>query len=130
MSDLFNFTPVRNWFVTLQSQICAALEALEPGEGFRQDAWERNGGGGGLSAVLEEGEVLEKAGVNFSDVQGTTLPPSATANRPELAGKAFRAMGVSVVVHPRNPYAPTSHMNVRAFAADEGGNNTTWWFGG
>ncbi|MEM8549891.1 MAG: oxygen-dependent coproporphyrinogen oxidase [Verrucomicrobiota bacterium] len=130
MSDHFDFTTVRDWLLSLQSRICAALEAVEPDKHFSQDTWERSGGGGGLSAVLEDGTALEKAGVNFSDVQGATLPPSATANRPELAGKAFRAIGVSVVVHPRNPYAPTSHLNVRVFAAGQSSEAATWWFGG
>ncbi|MDP0498411.1 MAG: oxygen-dependent coproporphyrinogen oxidase [Verrucomicrobiota bacterium JB024] len=121
---------VRAWLLNFQARLCAALEAEDGGQIFRADAWERPEGGGGESRVLADGPVLEKAGVNFSDVRGLTLPPSATERRPQLAGKPFRAMGVSVVVHPRNPYAPTSHMNVRFLSAGEEGGEPLWWFGG
>lgn len=113
-----------------QNSLCASLESLAPGERFQADRWDRPEGGGGESRVLAGGEVFEKAGVNFSDVQGKSLPPSASAHRPQLAGRSFRAMGVSVVIHPRNPYAPTSHANVRFFIAEKEGESAVWWFGG
>jgi len=102
----------------------AALEA-EDGKRFRVDAWQRAEGGGGETRVLEEGDLFERAGVNVSRVQGAALPPSASASRPQLAGRAYDAMGLSLVLHPRNPYCPTVHMNVRFFSAGD-----TWWFGG
>ena len=97
---------------------------------FREDRWDRPEGGGGRSRVLENGAVFEKAGINFSDVQGASLPPSATASRPQLAGAPFRAMGVSLVFHPRNPHVPTTHMNVRFFYAQPKDADPIWWFGG
>jgi len=120
---------VKNYLLSLQDSICDALAEVD-GNGFRQDAWEREQGGGGRSRVLEEGQVFEKAGVNFSHVYGAGLPPSATASRPELAGRGFQAMGVSLVIHPRNPYVPTSHANVRFFIAEKEGADPVWWFGG
>ena len=119
---------VRTYLLSLQDSICAALEA-EDGGRFQEDIWTRTEGGGGRSRVLSEGAVFEKAGVGFSHVSGTSLPPSATAQRPELAGKPWNALGVSLVIHPRNPYVPTSHANVRFFIA---GDDTApvWWFGG
>ncbi|MBC2594106.1 oxygen-dependent coproporphyrinogen oxidase [Ruficoccus amylovorans] len=121
---------VRDWLLSLQNRVCHALEQEDGSARFRADAWTRDEGGGGESRVLADGPVLEKAGVNFSDVRGKGLPPSATERRPALAGKPFRAMGVSVVVHPRNPYAPTSHMNVRFLSAGAPGEEPIWWFGG
>jgi len=115
---------VHDYFTQLQSRIVAALEALE-GAGFRTDRWQRPEGGGGVTRVIEDGRVFERGGVNFSRVQGSRLPPSATAARPQLAGQAYDAMGVSLVLHPRNPYCPTAHMNVRFFSAA-----SAWWFGG
>ncbi len=100
---------VKNYLLELQNRICAALETEEGGRRFREDSWERSEGGGGRSRVLEEGDVFEKAGINFSHGHGANLPASATAQRPELAGRGFQAMGVSLVIHPRNPYVPTSH---------------------
>ena len=117
----------------LQDGICSRLEGIDGGEaGFREDAWIREGGGGGMSRVLEEGAAIEKAGVNLSRVTGGQLPPAASVRRPELAGRAFEAMGVSVIVHPLNPYAPTSHLNVRFFIATDpaGASGPVWWFGG
>jgi coproporphyrinogen III oxidase len=105
---------VRAYLLDLQQRIVVALEAID-GKSFRRDEWTRAEGGGGVSCVIEDGNVLERGGVNFSHVHGTALPASATANRPELAGRGFEAMGVSLVLHPRNPYAPTTHMNVRFF---------------
>ena len=122
---------VRRYLLDLQDRICAELAAEDGGtEGFRTDEWERPEGGGGRTRLLAEGAVLEKAGVAFSHVRGSTLPPSATAHRPELAGKPWEALGVSLVIHPRNPYVPTSHANVRCFVAGAGGDAPVWWFGG
>jgi coproporphyrinogen III oxidase len=115
---------VEKCFAGLQEKIIAALEGLD-GRAFKRDAWVRSEGGGGTSCVLEGGAVFERAGVSFSHVRGDALPPSASALRPQLAGQAWQAMGVSLVLHPRNPYCPTVHLNVRFFAAQE-----TWWFGG
>jgi len=120
---------VKTYLLDLQERICAAL-AAEDGGRFREDSWERAEGGGGRTRVLEEGAVLEKAGINFSQVQGAALPATATAQRTELAGRSFEAMGVSLVIHPRNPYAPTSHANVRCFLAERPGSPPVWWFGG
>ena len=119
---------VRRYLLALQDTICAALE-LEDGGRFQEDDWTRAEGGGGRSRVLAEGKVFEKAGVGFSHVTGAALPASATAARPGLAGQPFQAMGVSLVIHPRNPYVPTTHLNVRFLQAGEGGQ-TAWWFGG
>jgi len=113
-----------------QQALAASLQQREPRARFRDDAWERPGGGGGLTRVLSGGDVIEKGGVNFSDVAGEELPPAASARRPELAGRPFRAMGVSAVVHPRNPYAPTSHANVRYFEVGGREAPEAWWFGG
>jgi coproporphyrinogen III oxidase len=121
---------VRRYLLDLQDGICAALTREDGAGAFREDAWERAEGGGGRSRVMAEGAVFEKAGVGFSHVKGRTLPPSATAHRPELAGKPWEALGVSLVIHPRNPYVPTSHANVRCFIADPTGPSPTWWFGG
>ena len=112
------------YFAGLQERIVAALEQAD-GKPFSRDAWDRAEGGGGITRVLEEGNVFERGGVNLSRVHGTRLPPSATAARPQLAGRSYEAMGVSLVLHPRNPYCPTVHMNVRHFSAGD-----TWWFGG
>ena len=126
----------RDYFLDLQARIVARLEAID-GQAFRRDEWTRPEGGGGITRLLEEGNVLERGGVNFSHVTGTTLPPSATASRREIAGRAWEAMGVSLVLHPRNPYAPTVHLNVRFFVA-HGADKAmapdsaagAWWFGG
>jgi len=114
----------------LQDRICAELEAEDGRQTFIEDSWQRQGGGGGRSRVMEGGEVFEKAGINFSHVYGDGLPASATAHRPELAGRSFQAMGVSLVIHPHNPYVPTSHANVRFFIAEKPGSDPVWWFGG
>lgn len=127
--DLPDIDAVKAYLLGLQDAICNAL-AAEDGCGFREDAWQRPGGGGGRSRVLEQGNVFEKAGVNFSHVFGDGLPASATAQRPELVGRRFQALGVSLVIHPRNPYAPTSHANVRFFIAEKEGAEPVWWFGG
>ncbi|MEX0960809.1 MAG: oxygen-dependent coproporphyrinogen oxidase [Burkholderiales bacterium] len=120
---------VSDYLTGLQGRIVARLEQLDGGS-FRNDSWQRPQGGGGRSCVMEEGGLLERGGVNFSHVRGDALPPSATASRPELAGRSFEAMGVSLVLHPRNPYVPTVHMNVRFFAAMQDGMAPAWWFGG
>jgi coproporphyrinogen III oxidase len=114
----------------LQDSICQALEAEDAQASFQQDQWERGEGGGGRSRVMADGAVFEKAGVGFSHVMGSKLPPSATASRPELAGRSWQAMGISLVIHPENPYVPTSHANVRFFVAEEEGEEPVWWFGG
>lgn len=129
MSNIPDTDTVRHYLLALQDRICDALTEVD-GQAFREDAWEREQGGGGRSRVLEEGEVFEKAGVNFSHVFGDGLPPSATAARPELEGRRFQAMGVSLVIHPRNPHVPTSHANVRFFIAEKDGAEPVWWFGG
>jgi coproporphyrinogen III oxidase len=120
---------VREWLLNFQESVIAAMQEIDPKTAFGRDHWERPGGGGGVSRACANGEVLEKGGVNFSDVQGTALPPSATMTRPELAARPFRAMGVSMVMHPRNPYCPTAHANIR-FMAVGGPGETAWWFGG
>ncbi len=121
---------VRGYLTDLQEGLLARLREVDTKAAFRRDAWDRPGGGGGVSAVLADGGVVEKGGVNFSDVRGTQLPPAATNRRPQLAGRPFRAMGVSVVIHPCNPYVPTAHMNVRYFEAGGEGAEPVFWFGG
>ncbi|WCN11571.1 oxygen-dependent coproporphyrinogen oxidase [Marinomonas mediterranea] len=121
---------VKAYLMSLQDQICHALEGFEPNLVFHEDAWDRPNGGGGRTRVIADGDVIEKGGVNFSHVMGDTLPPSATAERPELAGGRFEAMGVSLVIHPKNPMAPTSHANVRLFVVHKDGMDPVWWFGG
>ncbi len=114
----------------LQDRICAGLEEEDGSGRFREDVWQRAEGGGGRTRVLAEGNIFEKAGVAFSHVHGRELPPSATHHRPELAGKAWQALGVSLVIHPRNPFVPTSHANVRCFVAGVGESHPVFWFGG
>jgi coproporphyrinogen III oxidase len=120
---------VRDYLQALQSRIVAELEQLDGKARFRRDAWDRPGGGGGLSCVLRDGGVFEQAGVGFSHVFGDKMPPSATRSRPELAGSGFQAVGVSLVIHPCNPYVPTTHANYRYFMADNE-DDSVWWFGG
>jgi coproporphyrinogen III oxidase len=115
---------VREYLLELQGRIVAAIESID-GTRFLRDEWTRPEGGGGVTRILEGGEVMERAGIGFSHVTGTKLPPSASAHRPEIAGRPWEALGVSLVFHPRNPYVPTVHMNVRHFVA-----GSTWWFGG
>ncbi|WP_163647772.1 oxygen-dependent coproporphyrinogen oxidase [Modicisalibacter sp. 'Wilcox'] len=121
---------VKHYLLDLQDRLCRQLAEADGGATFREDAWERPEGGGGRSRVIEGGGVFEKGGVNFSHVHGDTLPPSATAARPELAGRGFHAVGVSWVLHPTNPHIPTSHGNVRFFIAEKAGEAPVWWFGG
>jgi coproporphyrinogen III oxidase len=125
-----SFAEVRPYLENLQSRICDAVEAVDGKGKFSRDAWTRAEGGGGLTRVLAEGEIFEKAGIGFSHVSGTKLPPSATGHRPELAGKRWEAVGVSLVFHPRNPYIPTTHANVRFFVAGADTDAPVWWFGG
>ncbi len=121
---------VKQYLLKLQDRICAGVEE-EDGRGrFREDVWTREQGGGGISRVLTEGALFEKAGINFSHVEGGSLPAAATAHRPELAGRSFQALGVSLVIHPQNPYVPTSHANVRFFVAESTDAEPLWWFGG
>lgn len=121
---------VKHYLLSLQDAICQAFEQLDGSGEFFEDSWERKEGGGGRSRVLRNGTIIEKGGVNFSHVYGTQMPASATAHRPELAGRRFEAMGVSLVIHPHNPHAPTSHANVRFFIAEKEGADPVWWFGG
>ena len=121
---------VKDYLLGLQDRICEELAEEDGSASFREESWDREQGGGGRSRVLENGAVIEKGGVNFSHVFGSQLPPSATAARPELAGRSFQAMGVSLVIHPKNPYVPTSHANVRFFVAEKDGEAPVWWFGG
>ncbi len=121
---------VKNYLQELQDRICTALQQYELQAQFQEDNWTRAEGGGGRSRVIANGAVIEKGGVNYSCVQGAQLPASATASRPELAGRSFEAMGVSLVIHPLNPYVPTSHANVRFFVAEKDGEAPVWWFGG
>lgn len=121
---------VRQFLTGFHDSLCRQLEVLDGKAVFVDDAWKRPEGGGGLTRTLTEGGLFEKAGVGFSEVSGKTLPPSASAQRPELAGREWRAMGVSLVLHPHNPFVPTTHANVRFFRADKPGEPSVWWFGG
>jgi coproporphyrinogen III oxidase len=123
-------TAVKTHFLSLQGTICRALEAEDGTGKFQTDNWERAEGGGGRTRLMADGVVFEKAGVAFSHVHGTKLPPSASAHRPELAGQPWEALGVSLVLHPRNPYVPTAHANIRFFVAGAGSDKPAWWFGG
>ena len=120
---------IRQYFLQLQDDIVSRLQSLD-GKPFRSDTWTRKQGGGGVSKLIEEGNLFERGGVNFSHVFGNTLPPSASASRPEIAGRSFEATGVSLVLHPRNPWVPTVHMNVRFFVATRPEAEPIWWFGG
>jgi len=121
---------VKNYLLQLQEHICQGIEQEDGEAKFTEDAWNRTEGGGGRTRVLTDGAIFEQAGINFSHVFGQKLPASATAHRPELAGRDFEAMGVSLVIHPNNPYIPTSHANVRFFIAHKEGEQPIWWFGG
>lgn len=125
-----NKAEVKAYLLGLQNDICQQLESVDGEKLFQADSWQRAEGGGGESRVLTDGAVIEKGGVNFSHVMGSAMPASATAQRPELAGCSFEAMGVSLVIHPKNPYVPTSHANVRFFIAEKEGADPIWWFGG
>jgi len=123
-------TEVKTYLLDLQDRICKALAAEDGGAEFIEDSWDRPEGGGGRSRVIKNGSVFEKGGVNFSHVHGNQMPASATAHRPELKGRDFEALGVSLVMHPENPMIPTSHANVRFFIAEKEGEDPVWWFGG
>lgn len=125
-----DITAVKTYLLTLQDRLCAALEETDTRARFIEDVWQRPEGGGGRTRVLSEGAVFEQVGVNFSHVSGAALPASATARRPELAQRRYQAMGVSLVAHPRNPYVPTSHANLRFFIAEKENEPPVWWFGG
>ena len=125
-----NFDQVVDFLKSLQDRICDALETADGSGKFIEDNWQRQEGGGGRTRVLTDGTVIEQGGVNFSTVSGDKLPPSATAHRPELAGRTWQACGVSLVIHPKNPHIPTSHANVRFFIAEKEGEAPVWWFGG
>jgi len=125
-----DFEAVKNYLLELQDRICDGLAEEDGKIGFQEDNWQRELGGGGRTRLITNGAVFEKGGVNFSHVYGGKLPPSASAVRPELAGRSFQAAGVSLVMHPENPYVPTSHMNVRLFVAEKEGEEPVWWFGG
>ena len=130
MNTALPLDSVRSYLRDLQDRICRTLEQEDGVARFQADPWRRTEGGGGLTRVLVEGRVFEQAGVNFSEVHGARLPPAASAQRPDLAGRGFRALGVSLVMHPRNPYVPTSHANVRFISAEAEGSDPIWWFGG
>ncbi len=120
---------VKSYLTGLQQAIVDRLEVLDGGR-FIRDEWQRPQGGGGITRLIENGALFERGGVGFSHVFGDNLPPSASAARPELAGRSFQAMGVSLVLHPRNPHVPTVHLNVRCFVAEKSGADPVWWFGG
>lgn len=130
MNDNQTIAQVKGFLLDLQDRICQTLELADGKGQFEEDSWEREEGGGGRSRVMKQGAVIEQGGVNFSHVHGAAMPASATASRPELAGRSFQAMGVSLVIHPHNPYIPTSHANVRFFIAEKPGAEPIWWFGG
>ena len=128
--DDAGFARVRDYLTDLQDRICTAVEGVDGAARFVEDRWQRGEGGGGRTRILRDGAVFEQAGIGFSDVSGSKLPPAATAARPELAGATWRAVGVSLVFHPRNPHVPTTHANVRHFRAQRDGQTVAWWFGG
>ena len=121
---------VKDYLLALQDRLTQTLQQEDGGADFIEEAWQRPGGGGGRTRVLRGGDLFEQGGINFSQVFGASLPASATVRRPELAARAYQAMGVSLVMHPRNPYVPTSHLNVRFFMAEKPGAEPIWWFGG
>jgi coproporphyrinogen III oxidase len=125
-----NISSIEQWLTSFQDSVCDSLEDRDGSAKFIEDKWERTGFGFGRTKIMSQGAVFEQAGVNFSSVKGEALPPAATAKRPELVGRSFRAMGVSIVVHPNNPYVPTTHANLRFIRADKDGEEPVWWFGG
>jgi len=130
LNESIDSDAVRAYLAGLQQTLCTELAAIDGNAEFDSDPWKRAEGGGGVTRTLTDGAVFEKAGVGFSEVSGTKLPPSASSQRPELAGRSWHAMGVSLVMHPNNPHVPTSHANVRFFRADKPGEASVWWFGG
>ncbi|MEM6998737.1 MAG: oxygen-dependent coproporphyrinogen oxidase [Pseudomonadota bacterium] len=127
---MIDINAIKQYLLALQSKISDALMEMDDKLELTEDEWQRDGGGGGRTRVMNNGNIFEQGGINFSHVFGEGLPPSATANRPELAGRSFQAMGNSLVIHPLNPYVPTTHMNVRFFMAEKEGEDPIWWFGG
>jgi coproporphyrinogen III oxidase len=127
---MIDIDSIKQYLLGLQTQISDALMQMDGKLELREDEWQREGGGGGRTRVMNGGEIFEQGGINFSHVFGDKLPPSATATRPELAGRSFQALGDSLVIHPLNPYVPTTHMNVRFFVAEKEGEEPIWWFGG
>jgi coproporphyrinogen III oxidase len=130
LASLPDIEKVKQYLLKLQDNICQTLELVDGKGTFVEENWQREQGGGGRTRVLTKGNVIEQGGVNFSHVYGGQLPASATAARPELAGRSFQAVGVSLVIHPNNPYVPTTHANVRFFIAEKEGEAPVWWFGG
>jgi coproporphyrinogen III oxidase len=130
MNNQIDINAVKKYLLNLQDVISGKIETLDGKQQCLEEKWEREDGGGGRTRILTNGELFEQAGVNFSHVYGDTLPTSATTQRPELAGRGFQAMGVSLVIHPRNPFVPTTHMNVRFFLAEKDDSDPVWWFGG
>ena len=130
MQTAKDITRVSDYLKQLQQTISDFVQSSDPQSTLTEDHWDREDGGGGRSRVFSDGSVFEQAGVNYSHVFGDKLPPSATANRPALAGRSFQAMGLSLVFHPHNPYVPTTHCNVRFFIAEKDGEEPVWWFGG
>jgi coproporphyrinogen III oxidase len=133
MSPAHSVPAIKEYLLGLQDSLCRTLEEEDGAGKFRSDEWQRGEGGGGRTRIMDEGVVFEKAGIGFSHVHGQTLPASATAHRPDLAGKSWQALGVSLVLHPRNPHVPTAHANVRFFLAEDGlgaAGASPWWFGG
>ncbi len=127
---MIDIDSIKQYLLGLQDHISGTLMQMDEKQTLIEDDWQREGGGGGRTRVMQDGDIFEQGGINFSHVFGDTLPPSATANRPELAGRSFQAMGDSLVIHPLNPYVPTTHMNVRFFVAEKEGEDPIWWFGG
>jgi coproporphyrinogen III oxidase len=130
MKASMNLEMIKTYLLKCQNEICDALAAVDGKATFITDSWEREKGGGGITRLIENGAVFERAGVNFSHVFGDALPPSASATRPELAGRSFQALGLSLVIHPNNPFVPTTHANIRFFCAEKAGADPVWWFGG
>ena len=128
--EMIDIDSIKQYLLDLQGQISDALMQMDDKLILTEDKWQREGGGGGRTRVMQDGNIFEQAGINFSHVFGDSLPSSATANRPELAGRSFQALGDSLVIHPLNPYVPTTHMNVRFFVAEKEGEDPIWWFGG
>lgn len=127
---MINIDDIKKYLLDLQDRVCKSMMRIDTKLVLKKDSWKKESGGGGLSCVMQDGSVFEQAGINFSHVLGEKLPSSATANRPELAGRSFQALGDSLVIHPLNPYIPTTHMNVRFFVAEKKGEEPVWWFGG
>jgi coproporphyrinogen III oxidase len=127
---MIDIDSIKQYLLDLQDQISGTLMQMDEKLTLIEDEWQREGGGGGRTRVMNGGDIFEQGGINFSHVFGDTLPPSATANRPELAGRSFQAMGDSLVIHPLNPFVPTTHMNIRFFVAEKEGEEPIWWFGG